>query len=97
MIAFSPPFAKRNGLTVWTRYYTPREFQSIFAVAGFKLISLRALGVLVPPPYMLAFAERHPRLINFLQGMEDHVAGWPLLREWGDHFLIVMEKMVERK
>jgi SAM-dependent methyltransferase len=84
--------APLNGLTVWTRYYTPREFQSAFTAVGFKRISLRALGVLVPPPYMLAFAERYPRLINFLQGLEDRVADWPVLREWGDHFLIVMEK-----
>ncbi len=84
--------APLNGLTVWTRYYTPREFQSIFAPAGFRRLFLRALGVLVPPPYMLAFAERRPHLINFLQSVEDRVAGWPVLREWGDHFLIVMEK-----
>jgi len=84
--------APLNGLTIWTRYYTPREFQSLFATAGFKSIYLRALGVLVPSPYMLTFAERHPRLIDFLQGVEDYVAGWPVLREWGDHFLIVMEK-----
>jgi len=89
--------APLNGLTVWTRYYTPREFQFAFAAAGFKRVSLRALGLFVPPPYMLAFAERHPRLIDFLQRVEDRVADWPLLREWGDHFLIVMEKRAERK
>jgi len=84
--------APLNGLTVWTRYYTPREFQSAFAAAGFQHLSLRALGLLVPPPYMLAFAERHPRLTDFLQQVEDRAAGWPGLREWGDHFLIVMRR-----
>ncbi len=79
-----------NGQTVWTRYYSPREFQSAFAAASFELVSLRALGLFIPPPYLFAFAERHPRLIDFLQRVEDRAAGWPLLREWGDHFLIVM-------
>ena len=82
-----------NGQTVWTRYYSPREFQSAFAAASFELVSLRALGLLVPPPYMIAFAERHPRWIDFWRGVEDRTAGWLLLREWGDHFLIVMRRV----
>jgi hypothetical protein len=49
------------------------------------------LGLLVPPPYMDAFGARHPRLINVLQGVEDRIAGWPVLRGWGDHFLIALQ------
>lgn len=81
-----------NGRTVWTRYYTPSEFTGIFERAGFRRRSLRTLGLLVPPPYMLAFAQRHPRAISALQTFEDRVAGWPGIRGWGDHFLIVMER-----
>ncbi len=81
-----------NGRTVWTRYYAPREFEATFAAAGFERVSLRAMGLLVPPPYMQAFAERHPRLISWLQALEDRVAGRPGFRAWGDHFLIVMRK-----
>ena len=80
------------GRTVWTQYYSPSEFRSTFAVAGFTLKSLRTLGLLVPPPYALAFADRHPRLLARLQGIEDRVAGWPGVRGWGDHFLVVMER-----
>jgi SAM-dependent methyltransferase len=78
-----------NGRTVWTRYLSPDEFAAAFA-AGFRLASVRALGLLVPPAYMDAFASRHPHLTAFLARMEDKVAGWPLLRGWGDHFLIVL-------
>jgi ubiquinone/menaquinone biosynthesis C-methylase UbiE len=81
-----------NSLTVWTRYFSPREFESVFARAGFKLVSLRALGLFVPPPYMIGFAERHPALIDFLQSMDDSMGNWPLFRDWGDHFLIVLQK-----
>jgi len=41
---------------------------------------------------MEAFALRHPRAVAMLQGLEDRVAGWPGLRRWGDHFLIVMQR-----
>lgn len=81
-----------NGETVWTRYFSPREFEAPFAGAGFERLALRALGLFTPPPYMLAFVERHPRLLETLQTVEDRVATWPGLREWGDHFLIVMRK-----
>jgi len=80
-----------NGRTVWTRYYSPSEFRSTFAAAGFRLRSQRTLGLLVPPPYAVAFAERHSRLVPRLQVMEDRIAAWPGARAWGDHFLVVME------
>ena len=81
-----------SGRTVWTRYYSPSEFRSTFAAAGFSLRSLRTLGLLVPPPYALAFADRHPRLVVRLQAIEDRIAAWPGVRGWGDHFLVVMER-----
>jgi SAM-dependent methyltransferase len=81
-----------NGGTVWTRYYSPSDFRSTFAAAGFSLRSLRTLGLLVPPPYALAFADRHPHLLAGLQVIEDRIAAWPGVRGWGDHFLIVMER-----
>jgi len=81
-----------NGRTVWTQYYSPSEFRSTFAAAGFGLRSLRTLGLLVPPPYALAFADRHPHLLARLQVIEDRIAGWPGVRGWGDHFLVVMER-----
>ena len=81
-----------NGRTVWTSYYSPAEFRSAFGRAGFALRSLRSLGLLAPPPYMDAFARRHHRAVAMLQALEDRVAGWPGLRRWGDHFLIVMQR-----
>jgi SAM-dependent methyltransferase len=93
-VRFSRDFAPvpLNGGTVWTRYYAPYEFERVFAAAGLTRVSLRALGLLLPPPYLEAFAARHTAWINFLQAAEDRMAGWPLIRQWGDHFLIVMTK-----
>jgi SAM-dependent methyltransferase len=78
--------------TVWTQYFSPREFETIFAAAGFTPVSLRALGLFVPPPYLHAFADRHRALVEGLQRVEDRCGGWPVLRGWGDHFLIVLRK-----
>jgi SAM-dependent methyltransferase len=81
-----------KGRTVWTQYFSPREFQQICAAAGLLPVSLRALGLFVPPPYLQAFADRHPVLVSALQRAEDRCGGWPVLRTWGDHFLVVLRK-----
>jgi SAM-dependent methyltransferase len=81
-----------EGRTVWTRYHTPADVERCFAAAGFTRTSLRALGVLAPPPYLDGFASRHPHLVSALQRIEDWIGGWPGIRAWGDHFLIVLRK-----
>jgi SAM-dependent methyltransferase len=81
-----------SGRTVWTRYYTPAAFERAFVSAGFARVSLRALGLFVPPPYMQAFAGRHPALIARLQWLDDRLGYYPGLRQWGDHFLMVLRK-----
>jgi len=81
-----------NGHVVRTRYYTPREFERSFQAAGFRRVSLRALGLAVPPPYMQAFSDRHPALVRALGRVDDLVGAWPVLRSAGDHFLVVLRK-----
>jgi SAM-dependent methyltransferase len=81
-----------DGGTVWMRYFSPHEFETIFASAGLTRVSLRALGLFVPPPYLQAFADRHPSIVDGLQRAEDRCGGWPVLRGWGDHFLVVLRK-----
>lgn len=80
------------GETVWTRYYSPREAERRFTRAGLQTIALRSLSILLPPPYLAAFAGRHPSLMRALGGLEDRVASWPGLRQWGDHFLLAMRR-----
>jgi len=81
-----------EGRRVWTRYYWPRELARIFEARGFSTISIRALGLVTPPPYAHAFASRHPWFVERLQRLEDLIAGWPGIRSWGDHFLIVLRR-----
>jgi hypothetical protein len=80
-----------NRHRVWTRYYSPREFYRAFQ-GLFTLVHYRGLCVFAPPPYLTAIRDRHPHRYERLWRIDRRIAGWPLLRSMGDHFLIVMKK-----
>ena len=80
-----------NKHTIWTRYYGPREFYRAFQ-SEFALTHYRGLCVFAPPPYLTWVREKYPRLHERLWRLDRRVAGLPLLRGMGDHFLIVMQK-----
>lgn len=80
-----------NHHTVWTRYYLPREFYRAFA-GDFALESYRALSLFLPPPYLVDYYHRHRRLSERLGRLDDRYGALPLLRDMGDHFLIVLRR-----
>ncbi len=82
------PVRLREG-TVWTRYITPRRFARAFT-PGFSVLALRGMGLFLPPPYLLAAWERRPHLLARLGALDDRLAGLPLLRQAGDHFLATL-------
>jgi SAM-dependent methyltransferase len=81
-----------NGRTVWMRYHTPGSFERTFRAAGFARVSLRALGLFAPPPYLQGFADRHWPVVARLQWIDDMVGACPGLRGLGDHFLVVLRR-----
>jgi SAM-dependent methyltransferase len=94
MLRFSDGFVAvpLAGGRVWTHYYTPVEFERPFRAAGFSRVALSALGLFAPPPYLEGFAARHPRVCQALRTIDDVSGSWPLLRNWGDHFLVVLRR-----
>jgi ubiquinone/menaquinone biosynthesis C-methylase UbiE len=80
-----------NRHTVWTRYYTPREFYGAFA-HEFELTHYRALGLFLPPPYLIRGYERGRAIFAALGWLDDRLGGWPVLRDAGDHFLMVLTR-----
>jgi hypothetical protein len=80
-----------NRHTIWTRYFTPREFYGAFEPC-FTLEHHRALCLFAPPPYLTLVRDRHPGLYARLWRADRRIAGWPLFRAMGDHFLIVMRR-----
>jgi SAM-dependent methyltransferase len=80
-----------NKHTIWSRYFTPREFARAFEPA-FELVAVRGLCLFAPPPYLTWVRERSPWWHQRLWALDRRVAGWPILRSMGDHFLIEMRK-----
>jgi ubiquinone/menaquinone biosynthesis C-methylase UbiE len=80
-----------NKRVVWTRYYTPRRFYRAFA-GQFTLKYCRGLCLFAPPPYLTWMKERHIDWYERLWRLDRRAAGWPMLRNMGDHFLMVMLK-----
>jgi SAM-dependent methyltransferase len=80
-----------NRHTIWTYYYLPREFYRAFA-EHFSLESYRALSLFMPPPYLVDKYRRRPARYERLGRMDDRLGALPLLRDMGDHFLIVMRR-----
>jgi len=80
-----------NRHTIWTCYYLPREFYRAFA-GHFSLAGYRALSLFMPPPYLVDYYRRHRRWCERLGRLDDRFGALPLLRDMGDHFLIVMRR-----
>lgn len=75
---------------VQTHYHTRAAVVATF-LHSFEIEKRFALGVLVPPPYLHGIT-RHQRFFNVLLNSEKVMAGWPLLRNWGDHVVIILRK-----
>jgi ubiquinone/menaquinone biosynthesis C-methylase UbiE len=80
-----------NKHTIWTRYFSPREFYGFFK-EHFSLEHFRGLCVFAPPPYLTWVREKYPHRHAWLWRLDRRVSGWPMIRGMGDHFLIVMKK-----
>ncbi len=76
---------------VWTRYYSPREFFKSFA-NEFQLATYRSLNLFLPPPYLNRWYQRAGILMKPLGWLEKNLSAFPVLRDMGDHFLIVLER-----
>lgn len=80
-----------NGHRVWTAYYTPRECLRAFA-GEFEFVRARGLALFAPPPYLPRVAARWPGVYRTLRRLDDIAAGWPVLRQCGDHFILQLRR-----
>jgi SAM-dependent methyltransferase len=83
-----------NGHTIWTRYHTPRQFVREWVAARheWELVSYEGLSTFVPPPYLTAIADQRPTLFDRLVRLDQRTAAWPVFRNAGDHFLVVLRR-----
>jgi SAM-dependent methyltransferase len=87
--------AKLDGICVPVWYPTIRHMRLAFS-PWFRLRSVRAVGLFVPPSYVEAWARRHKRVLALLETMDRVCASWPLLRGVGDHVLLEFERTYPR-
>jgi SAM-dependent methyltransferase len=75
---------------VW--YPTSREIERALS-PWFRLLSSRAVGLLVPPSYLEFWASKHPRAISRMADVDRALGDWPVLRGLGDHLLLRFERV----
>jgi ubiquinone/menaquinone biosynthesis C-methylase UbiE len=72
-------------------YYAPAYV--INAVKkNFTLRSLKGLSIVVPPPFIEHFAEKHPRTFAWLERIENRIYDKAPFNRWNDHYMITMQK-----
>jgi ubiquinone/menaquinone biosynthesis C-methylase UbiE len=74
---------------VW--YPTITEIRRSFS-PWFRLRSLQAVGLFVPPSYVEPWARRHKLVLAWLESMDRVLSTWPVLRVIGDHVLLEFER-----
>ena len=79
--------ANVEDVAVETTYYSPKAVQNAFGPA-FQPIRLEALSLLTPTADNKSFAQQHPKLLHQLVRWDDRLSTWPLLRSWGDFFIL---------
>jgi ubiquinone/menaquinone biosynthesis C-methylase UbiE len=79
--------AQLEGICVPVWYPTIRRMRQVFS-PWFRLRSIRAVGLFVPPSYVESWARKHRRILAALEAMDRMFAAWPLLRGFGDHVLL---------
>ena len=75
--------------TCW--YYNPSYVISCMK-NDFSLLGIEGLCTIVPPSYMMHFAEKHPRMFRFLRKMENR---WKSYWPWkyiGDYYIISLRR-----
>jgi SAM-dependent methyltransferase len=76
-------------VTTW--YYSRRDIERAFA-PEFRVRHAQALPLLWPPMYLDFLVRRHRGLFRALEPPERRVASMALLRDLGDHVLVVLER-----
>ena len=82
--------ANVEGVSFRTYYFTASQVRRAFGSA-FKMVRLEALSLITPTADNDRFAVNHPRLFRFLCRYDDHLSQWPILRGWGDFFVLSMK------
>jgi len=80
------------GHSVLVRYPSVDCLRRDFA-PYFRPVSWKGVGIAVPPSYLEPWAERFPRLLNFVAKVDPLLGQRPGLRALADHVVVVLERV----
>jgi ubiquinone/menaquinone biosynthesis C-methylase UbiE len=80
-----------EGATVRVRYPSVRLLARTFA-PRFRLVSLKGIGVSVPPSYVEGWANRFPRLFDLSIRADSLLGRCPGVRAFADHILLEFQR-----
>jgi ubiquinone/menaquinone biosynthesis C-methylase UbiE len=60
---------------------------------GFSLVSVKGIGITVPPSYLEPWVQRHPALLRSCERMDSILAWCPGIRILGDHVLVRLRRV----
>jgi SAM-dependent methyltransferase len=78
-------------MTFMVRYYSPLRISRAMQ-KWFRLIVVRGLNIISPPPHAMRFKSDHPGLSMFLERAEKVIDQLPVIRSLGDHSMIVLQR-----
>ena len=82
-----------DGVFVHVHYPSVSKVTRSFA-PGFKVKSIKGVGIAVPPSYVEPWAGRHPRLLNLFEHTDSVLGHFPGLRLLGDHILVQLQREI---
>jgi ubiquinone/menaquinone biosynthesis C-methylase UbiE len=74
-----------RAIDVW--YPSVANIRSAF-FPWFQFVRLSGVGVAIPPSYVEAWVQEHPRIFSALREIDRWIRGLPLIRAMGDHMLL---------
>ncbi len=82
--------ANVEGFRFQVHYFTPGKVIRSLG-KDFRLLKLEGLSTFAPPADRKEFARRYPRLYLLLAWLDEHLGRLPVLRGWGDFFILSAE------
>lgn len=75
-----------------TQYFSTNHFIDSLK-NNFQLEVIYGLGVVVPPPYLNGWIERHPKIFAAMKWTDQKISTFPVICGLGDHFIVVLRKV----
>lgn len=88
--------ANIEGVSFYTYYFSHKKIMSALG-PNFKLLKLMSLGVFTPIPQMEVFQNKFPRLLSFLNSLDEITSGHFPFNRIGDHIIVIAKYSTDAK